>query len=418
MKTKTLSNGLVILYEKNKVSHKDAFHINILTGSALEGPKEKGINHLVEHLMFKASHKRTTKQISEELEQNGAIINAWTNYDNVCFHFECMPDKLDKCAEIYADMLLNKNISKEEFDKEKSVVCQEIAMYEDDFEATNETNYFREFLKMDDVAGSVKSVKKITLDQVNKFIAARYVPGNMVISVCSHLSFGKIVKIVEKYFGAKYEYTKEHLNLRNTWYTKRNEMFHYDMSDKRGTYKQKKDTAQVQVLHAYYLHGITATPQMMELFERVLSGGLSAVLFREVREKYGVCYSIEAASMQMYPSEFNDKLPPVMFIKSSTEKKHLKKYLEAVDKVVADLELIITDTDIERAINISNTLGLKSRDIAQDNFFAYCNPDMHGTNITATERDKLIKHNAKQIIKSLATTMTLANRDIAILGNI
>ena len=114
MKIKTLENGLVVLYEKNKVSNKDAFYVNVLTGSALENDNEKGINHLVEHLMFKASHKRTTKQISEELEQQGAIVNAWTNYDSVCFHFECLPEKLNKCAEIYADMLLNKNINKKE----------------------------------------------------------------------------------------------------------------------------------------------------------------------------------------------------------------------------------------------------------------------------------------------------------------
>lgn len=417
MKIKTLSNGLVILYEKNTVSHKDAFHINILTGSALEGPKEKGINHLVEHLMFKASHKRTTKRISEELEQNGAIINAWTNYDNVCFYFECMPDKLDKCTEIYADMLLNKDISKEEFNKEKSIVCQEIAMYEDDFEATNETNYFREFLKMDDVAGSIKSVKKITLDQVNKFIAARYVPGNMVISVCSHLSFGKIVKIIEKYFGMKYAYTKDHINLRSAWRTKKADVFHYNAADKRTVYKQKKDTAQVQVLHAYYLQGITISQRALDLFEKVLSGGLSAILFREIREKYGVCYSVYAESVQMCPSMFNEKLPPIIFIKSSTEKKHLKKYLTAVKKVVNNLETIITDIDIERAINISNTLGLKAGGIAQNNFFTYCNPNA-ATNKSVREQDKVIKRDATKIIKMLAASLVKADCDITILGNV
>ena len=417
MKTKTLDNGLVILYEKNKVSHKDAFHVNVLTGSALEESNEKGINHLVEHLMFKATNKRTTKQISEELEQNGAIINAWTNYDNVCFHFECMPDKLDKCAEIYADMLLNKNLNKEEFDKEKSVVCQEIAMYEDDFEATNETNYFREFLKMDDVAGSIKSVKKITLDQVNKFIAARYIPKNMVISVCSHLSFSKIIKIIKKHFGMNYFYTPHHLNLRQMWHYEKDNIFHYDVTDKRTTYKYKKDTVQVQVLHAYYLQNVIASPKQLELFEKVLSSGLSAVLFREIREKYGVCYSIYADAVQFCPSVFNDKLPPMILIKSSTEKKYLNKYLKAVNEVIDNLESIITDTDIERAININDTLGLKSDDIAQDNFFAYCNSE-YRSNITAIKQNKLIKKNANAIIKDLATKLVEADCDIAVLGNI
>ncbi len=414
MKTKTLGNGLVILYEKNTVNNKDAFQVNVLTGSALEGPKEKGINHLVEHLMFKASHNRTTKQISEELEQQGAIINAWTNYDNVCFHFECLPEKLEKCAEIYADMLLNKNLNKEEFEKEKSVVCQEIAMYEDDFEATNETNYFREFLGMDDVAGSIKSVKKLTLKQVNDFILDTYIPRNMVISVCSHLSFNKVCKIIKKYFGKKLEYLSVHKDMRAIWNN-----FKIDLNTKKKSpYKQKKDTAQVQVLHAYYMPDMIATTRMLDLYEKVLSAGLSAVLFREVREKYGVCYSIYAEFVTLYPHEFNDKLPQILLIKSSTEKKHLKKYLEAVNKVISNLPNIITNTDIERAVNITNTVGLKSTDIASGNFFRYCNPMYNPCDCTVTKEDKLVKKSAKQIVKDITNRLFIADCDITVLGNI
>ena len=417
MKTKTLSNGLVILYEKNTVNNKDAFHVNVLTGSALEGPKEKGINHLVEHLMFKASHKRTTKQISEELEQQGAIINAWTNYDNVCFHFECLPEKLEKCAEIYADMLLNKNLNKEEFEKEKSVVCQEIAMYEDDFEATNESNYYREFLGMEDVAGSIKSVKSITLKQVNEFIANRYVPANMVISVCSHLSFNKIVKIIEKYFGMNYKYESSHMDLRQRWYNTKSTAFNLNIK-KKSPYKQKKDTAQVQVLHAYYMPDMIATQRMLDLYENVLSAGLSAVLFREVREKYGVCYSINAEFVTLFPHVFNDKLPQILLIKSSTEKKHLKKYLEAVNKVITNLPKIITDKDVERAVNFASTIGLKSTDIAKDNFFRYCNPMYNPCDCNVTKENKLVKKSAKQIVKDITNRLFVADCDIAVLGNI
>lgn len=411
MKTKTLSNGLVILYEKNTVNNKDAFHINVLTGSALEGPKEKGINHLVEHLMFKASYKRTTKQISEELEQQGAIINAWTNYDNVCFHFECLPEKLEKCAEIYADMLLNKNLNKEEFEKEKSVVCQEIAMYEDDFEATNETNYFREFLGMDDVAGSIKSVKAITLKQVNNFILNTYIPKNMVISVCSHLSFHKVCKIIEKYFN---KCAFDGKDMRTFW---DNTKIDLDIK-KKSPYKQKKNTAQVQVLHAYYMPDMIATQRMLDLYENVLSAGLSAVLFREVREKYGVCYSINAEFVTLFPHTFNDRLPQILLIKSSTEKKHLKQYLEAVNKVITNLPKIITDKDVERAVNFASTIGLKSTDIAKDNFFRYCNPMYNPCDCNVTKENKLVKKSAKQIVKDITNRLFVADCDIAVLGNI
>jgi len=414
---KTFDNGLVLLYEKNKVNNKDAFHVNVLTGSALEESNEKGINHLVEHLMFKASHKRTTKQISEELEQQGAIVNAWTNYDNVRFHFECLPEKLEKCAEIYADMLLNKNISKEEFEKEKSIVCQEIAMYEDNFEATNETNYFHEFLSMEDVAGSIKSVKKITLKQVNDFIYNTYIPRNMVISVCSHLSFRKICKIVEKYFGIKHCYLSTQKDMRKIWSEKAATAFNLDIK-KKSPYKQKKNTAQVQVLHAYYLKDIMTTPRMLTILEVALSGGLSAPLIKEIREKYGICYSIYADGVVLYPNQFNNKLPQIILIKSSTEKKHLKQYLAAVDEVVKNLPKLISDIDIERSVNTLRTAGLKATDIASTNFFWYLNPKTYLCNISAAKESELINKCANDIIRSLAQRLSVADCDISILGNI
>ena len=220
MKKFTFTNGLVLLYEKNKDCHTDTFTINVLTGSALETEKQLGINHLVEHLIFKSTFKRTTSEIAEELERQGAIINAWTNYDNVCFHFHCLSEKVEHCAEIYADMLFNKNINLSEFTKEKSVVCQEIAMYKDDYEATNETNYYDYFLNMKDVAGTVESVSNFTLKEVNTFIKRRYVPANMVISVCSKLSYKKIYNIVKEYFGNKTN-PEDYVDLRNEWKTRK-----------------------------------------------------------------------------------------------------------------------------------------------------------------------------------------------------
>jgi len=152
--------------------------------------------------------------------------------------------------------------------------------------------------------------------------------------------------------------------------------------------------------------------------DRVLSAGLSAVLFREVREKYGVCYSIYAEFVTLYPHEFNDKLPQILLIKSSTEKKHLKKYLEAVNKVISNLPNIITNTDIERAVNITNTVGLKSTDIASGNFFRYCNPMYNPCDCTVTKEDKLVKKSAKQIVKDITNRLFIADCDITVLGNI
>ena len=418
MKKKVFKNGLVLLYEKNTVHQNDCFMINVLTGSALETKKELGINHLVEHLMFKASHKRTTREISRELERQGAIINAWTNYDNVCFHFTCLPSKLAICAEIYADMIFNKNISQSEFNQEKSVVCQEIAMYKDDYEATNETNYFENFWNMKDVAGTTESVQAITLKQVNTFIEKRYVPKNMVISVCSHLSFRQICKIVSGYFGQRVNPGKGfYIDLRKEWETKKV----YQHQNTYATFKQKKKTAQVQVLNAYYIPGQNNLPQSPALYmfyNLLISGGLSSILFREIREKHGVCYRIWSQSMTLYPSVFNKNGMSLFVIKSSTEKAHLKLYLTELDKTIKSLPKLLTDADIEKTVNMFKTSGIKANQVALHNFYLYCNPDTITLGKTLKDEFKYIEKHADKLANTAVNTLSSLSCDIAILGNV
>lgn len=406
MKTKTYKNGLVLLYEKNTTDRIDSFQINVLTGSALETPRQYGINHLVEHLVFKSSFKRSTREISEELERHGAIVNAWTNYDNVCFYFHCTPNKIDVCAEIYADMLFNKDITPEEFKKEKLVVCQELAMYKDNYEATNEENYFNYFWNMKPVGGTIESVEKITLDQVNKFIEKRYVPANMVVSVCSSLSFRKIQKIVEKHFGCK-ETPYDYLDLRNEWKER--------LSFKRGHLGEKfletKKTSQVQVLHAFYLP--KQCTAINNYYTQLLTCGLSSILFREIREEHGLCYSIHSEDVVFYPSIFNETTN-VLLIESSMESKNLKKYLQVLPEVMKNLPILLTDNDVEKAINTQDTIGIKSNDIASDMFYKFCNQNKYKSLI---EEKKYIKKHAKEEAKRGMEILQHARYDIAILGN-
>ena len=409
MKTKVFKNGLVLLYEKNNVNNTDSFQVNVLTGSALETKKEYGINHLVEHLMFKASNKRTTREIAEELEKQGAVINAWTNYDNVRFYFDCLPEKLDKCAEVYADMLFNKNISDSEFATEKNVVCQEIKMYEDNFAAKNETNYFEYFWNMKDIAGTVESVQALTKKQVMNFIKVRYVPANMIISVCSRLSFRKVQTIVKKYFNLNNP--EKYLDLRKQWDKSFKHVHAGEIS------KKKEKTAQVQVLHVGRLN-MDVSPVLQDYYLKLISGGLSSVLFKEIREKHGLCYGIAADSMIFYPTSLNKNQGGLVFIQSSMEKKNLKKYLELLPEVIKKLDTLLQDSDIERTVNAYKTRGSKSSYVASDMFFRYLNPQIHYyKNNFAKECKYIFKHKDKFAVNAIKDLKDIT-WDVSILGNL
>lgn len=411
MKTKVYKNGLVLLYQKNNTSQADSFHVNVLTGSALETKKQTGINHLVEHLMFKSSFKRTTEEISEELESLGALINAWTNFENVCFYFDCCSENLESCAEIYADMLFNKDITQKEFEKEKSVVCQEIAMYKDLYEATNEENYFSYFWGMSPIAGTVESVESMTLKQINTFIKRRYVPANMVLSVFSSLSFKKICKIVNKHFG-KVNNPNEYLDLRKEW----NKKQIFKKENEGNIHSVKNKAAQVQVLHAFKLPKQSSTA--CQFCADLLSFGMNSILFREIREKMGLCYSINAEVVTLVQPVFNTNQNDVILIKSSMEKKHLNTYLKTLPNILNNLSCFIEDSDKDRVINLQKTIGIKNHTYCYDMLFRYLNP-----NVKFYKKD--IKAEKKYIIKNFERLVTNPSElfgeftyEVSILGNV
>ena len=163
LRKKEFKSGLKLVYQQNPLAHKSIFQVYVNVGSLIEDKKSLGICHLVEHLMFKYTKTKTTEEISVELEKCGANINAYTTFDTTCFHYISSHKNFKKCMEIFADMILNKNISEEEFEKEKEVVIQEYYMYQDQPDAVNISNYYERFYKWKDIIGEVDVLKEITL---------------------------------------------------------------------------------------------------------------------------------------------------------------------------------------------------------------------------------------------------------------
>lgn len=372
MKKHVFENGLVLLYERNWTAKLDSFNVNVNTGSLLESEKEKGINHLVEHLMFKSTKTRTTLQISKELESTGAQINAYTDYDNVCFYFNALPEYVKKCAEIYSDMIFNKFILPEEFLSEKDVVLQEIAMYEDYPSSVNSDFWFKEFYGWDSIAGTRKSVKSITLNQVNNFIKRFYVPQNMVVSICSSLPYYKIKAIVKKNFG-----TKSNIGgvlASDRWNSL--SIKPYELKKISSIAIKKKNTSQVQLAFGIlcpdvYNAEIDAEHAAVCKF---FSGGLSSILLKEIREKLGLCYSIRMDSYSLCHKDLMKKYPALTFISTSTEKQNVKKCIKEISKLIfsKDVSAYITETDVERVQNDIKSQNVSSQDIAEYNFTRFC----------------------------------------------
>jgi len=419
MKQYKFKNGLVLLYEKNKYNNLDSFQVNVGTGSLLEGEGEYGINHLIEHLIFKSTKKRTTQQISTELEITGANINAWTSYSNVRFYFDVLPKHLEKCAEIYADMLFNKDIKLSEFKMERDVVCQEIAMYEDHPAVINEENWWNKFYNWKPVAGTIESVKTITLGKANRYIEKYYNPQNMVISVCSRLSFLTIKKIVAKYYGC-IENREEAITTKEAWnfmsYQGRRSFIKSDVF-KKEVYKKKKKTSQVQIAYGYDMKDFNI--EEIEFLNNILSDGLSSILYREIREKYGLCYGFHIDTDPYYNKQVMEDQCLVSMIKASTESQNVDKFCKIFEGVMSDIKSgeLILDSDIERVKNIYESKEIKAEDVASYNHYRYNSICCDYPSLEKMKK-RILKRSNREIRELINYMLENSNFNVSMLGNI
>lgn len=202
---KQLPNGLDIIAEENPDSHSFAAGLFVKTGSRDETTNINGVSHFLEHMMFKGSEKYTWEDVNRIFDEIGARYNAFTSQEMTAYYANVIPEFTEKAIE-HLSHLLRPAIRQADFETEKKVILEEIAMYLDDpghrlYEKLMELHFGNHPLSMS-VLGSAESITKLKRDQMANYFASRYGPGNMVLSVTGQLDFDAIIKLAEKYMGA------------------------------------------------------------------------------------------------------------------------------------------------------------------------------------------------------------------------
>ena len=154
--------------------------------------------------MFKGSSKYTWEDVNRIFDEIGARYNAFTSQEMTAYYANVLPEFTEKAIE-HLSHLLRPAIRNEDFDTEKKVILEEIAMYLDDpghrlYEKLMEAHFGKHPLAMS-VLGSAESIQKLKRDEMAEYFARRYGPGNMVLSVTGKLDFDEVVRLAEKYCG-------------------------------------------------------------------------------------------------------------------------------------------------------------------------------------------------------------------------
>lgn len=199
-----LPNGLDVIAEANPDSYSFAAGFFVKTGSRDESPAVHGVSHFLEHMMFKGSDRYTWEDVNRIFDEIGARYNAFTSQEMTCYYANVLPEFTERTID-HLSNLLRPAIRQADFDTEKNVILEEIAMYLDDpgqrlYEKLMEEHFSGHPLAAS-VLGSAESIKALQRDQMADYFRRRYGPGNMVLAVTGVLDFDEVVRLAEKYCG-------------------------------------------------------------------------------------------------------------------------------------------------------------------------------------------------------------------------
>ncbi len=199
-----LSNGLTIIAETDDEAHTAAMGAFVRTGARDEVTPLMGVSHFLEHMMFKGTERRTAEEVNQHFDDIGASYNAFTSAEVTAFWAHVLPEYLDQAEDILTD-ILRPSLRQSDFDLEKKVIIEEIAMYEDHpfwvlYEKTME-RYYRGHPLRHRVLGTRETIAALSRDEMEKYFEARYSADNTVIALAGRVNFNARVAALERHCG-------------------------------------------------------------------------------------------------------------------------------------------------------------------------------------------------------------------------
>jgi len=192
----TLPNGLTVIAEPDPDSHTSACGFFVKTGARDELAPVMGVSHFLEHMMFKGTAKRSADDVNREFDELGASYNAFTTTEMTAFYASVLPEFLPRATDILAD-ILRPALRSEDFDTEKGVILEEIAMYKDNpfwvlYEKAMESYYAPHPLGFR-VLGTEDTINALKRDQMQAYFDHRYSADNTVVALAGRLDFDAVL---------------------------------------------------------------------------------------------------------------------------------------------------------------------------------------------------------------------------------
>ena len=277
-----LPSGLVVLTDPMATVETASLGVWVEAGTRHEPAAINGVSHLLEHMAFKGTARRSARDIAEEMDAVGGHLNAYTARDHTAYYAKVLKEDVDLALDIVADILQHSTMDAEELAREQTVVVQEIAQAID----TPDDIIFDHFQAVAfpgqplgrPVLGSERLVRAMTRDTVLDYMQGHYSAANMVLAAAGRVDHDRLCEAADRAFSA----LPAHRRGRKT-------AGRYVGGD----FREDRDIEQVNLLVGF--QGVDYKDDdyyAASMLSTLLGGGMSSRLFQEIREKRGLAYSI------------------------------------------------------------------------------------------------------------------------------
>jgi predicted Zn-dependent peptidase len=195
-RSETLDNGLTIVAEINPTAASLAAGFFCRTGSRDESQEVLGVSHFLEHMVFKGTPRRSALQVNLEFDQIGANYNAFTSEENTVFYGAVLPEHQDRLVDLLSD-ILRPSLRQDDFDMEKKVILDEIALYEDHphFRVYDRlmTEYFHSHPLGNVILGTNETIGELTRGQMQEYFDRQYRAGNLTAVAVGNVDWDALV---------------------------------------------------------------------------------------------------------------------------------------------------------------------------------------------------------------------------------
>ena len=287
-----LKNGATVVSSRMPDAESVSVGIWVGAGGRHETPRLAGVSHFLEHMLFKGTPTRSALAISQAIEGRGGYLNAYTQEESTCYYARLPHEYLEQAFDVLADMYLHAVIGEEDFNRERDVILEEIKMYQDLPQHVVQEKLQEVMFKGHPLgaplSGDEAALRRMTRETLLRYKARAYAPPASIFVFAGRLDHAACVACVERAVGARR--TAKGVPFKRV----------------DGTVAQerlvcvRKEIAQVHAVVGFRIFGRHDDRRYaLRVLNGLLGENMSSRLFQSVRERHGLCYSIQS-SFQLF----------------------------------------------------------------------------------------------------------------------